>query len=512
MAFRSSFFNSENGDKIYNAEHLADRFKLFFTNGVFLNVSRALQVTSGNGLSIMIQNGACNIDGFCAINDSAENIALEQADAQYPRMDAITVCLDLEAREIKPVVFTGTPSAIPSPPYIPETDTKKYLCLAYVNVGSQVLQIYDADISDKRLDTALCGVVVQAVQSVDSSTLFSQIESSLTVFMNNKETEFNVWFSSVKEQLETVDVGQFENRIIELEQTKERQGVYIYRTGQGSDNVKLSQKVNDFLSGNATDLKALYIQVQGDVFSIGSTVADPTGKDKFLSFGTSAVTNRRVIIDFSNCIALESVNGFGIYANSNITIKGLRFKCVGGTSAIESYGARLEKCIITGQQYGVKGSLVYAEDCKIEAIGVNSGNCCGVNCGGSLVNCDIVAQSNSTTGLGVSNGAFGVRIDDVYPLYMLGGSARAYKRSSADTSEAVGLYVASGVSNPVVNVIGVRFPQVARSGYAQTNAVKINTGGGSVIGCMGYMDFAIYSDVNIYKGGNVVVNKTYGLS
>lgn len=508
MAFRSNFFNSENGDRIYNAEHLADRFKLFFTNGVFLNVSRALQVTSGNGLSILIQNGACNIDGYCGINDSAESIALEQADAQYPRMDAITVCLDLEAREIKPVLFTGTPSAIPSPPYIPETDTKKYLCLAYVNVGSQVQQIYDADIKDKRLDIALCGVVVQAVQSVDSSTLFSQIENSLTVFMNNKETEFDTWFSAVKEQLETVDVGQFENRIIELEQSKERQGVYIYEVGQDGDNINLTQIVKNFLSESSSDMKSLYIQIQGDTFSYGSPVEDLNGNDAFMSFGYG-VTNRRVILDFTNCVALE--NSYGIYANSNITIKGLRFTS-NNLIAFNSYGARLEKCIITGRQYGIKGQLVYAEDCKIEAIGVNSGNCCGVNCGGSLVNCDIVAQSNSTSGLGVSNGAFGVRVDDVYPLYILGGSARAYKRSSADTSEAVGLYVASGVNNPVVNAIGVRFPQVARSGYAQTNAVKINTGGGSVIGCMGYMEFAIYSDVNIYNGGNVVVNKTYGLS
>jgi hypothetical protein len=509
MAFRSSFFNSENGDRIYNAEHLADRFKLFFTNGVFLNVSRALQVTSGNGLSILIQNGACNIDGYCGINDSAENIALEQADAQYPRMDAITVCLDLEEREIKPVVFTGTPSAIPSPPYIPETDTKKYLCLAYVNVGSQVQQIYDADIKDKRLDIALCGVVVQAVQSVDSTTLFNQIESSLDVFMNNKENEFDTWFTAIKEQLETVDVGQFENRIVALEQENERQTVYIYKTGQASDNRNIASIVNTFLEQNTTDEKMLTLLIQGEYFRNGSAMSDTaTFPMAFMRFGVSSVTNRRVIIDFTNCPKLSS--NYPIFANSNITIKGLRYTSTG--DGFISQGARLEKCIIKGAQYGIKGQLVYAEDCKIEALGVDSGNCCGVNCGGSLVNCDIVAQSNSTTGLGVSNGAFGVRIDDVYPLYMLGGSARAYKRSSAGTSEAVGLYVASGVNNPVVNAIGVRFPQVARSGYAQTNAVKINTGGGSVIGCMGYEEFAIYSDVNIYNGGNVIVNKTYGLS
>lgn len=513
MSFTSSFFNSENGDRLYNAEHLADRFKLFFTNGVFMQNSSSLQVVSGEGLNILIQKGACNINGYCAINTSAESIALDVADANSPRMDAVTICLDLEKREIYPVVFKGTPSAIPSPSSIPETDTKKYLCLAYVTVGKQIQQIYNADIKDTRLDTALCGVVVQAVQSVDTTTLFNQIQSSLQVFMSQSETTFDTWFTAIREQLESVDIGVFENRLLDLEIENTRQGVYIYQCGQTSDNVKLSDKVNNFLSANTTDMKSLEIKVQGDIFNIGSVYPDNTGSigSMLMRFGITTATNRRVIIDFSNCVAIESPNGWGIYANSNITIKGLRFKCVGGT-ALNSYGARLERCIITGQQYGVKGSLVYAEDCKIEALGVASGSSCGVNCGGSLINCDCVAQSTSDTGLGVSNGAFGVRIDNVYPLCMIGGSARGYRKSGATTSEGVGVYVASGVDSPVINLKGVRCSQVARSGYAQTEAIKINTGYGSIVGCMTYKESAIYSTVNIHALGNAVVNKTYGLS
>lgn len=507
----SSFFNSENGDRIYNADDLARRFKLFFTNGVFFNRSNALQVVSNEGLSVNILTGACNIDGYTAEVTSAENILLDNPDSTYSRIDAICLCLDLTEREIRAEVIKGTPSAIPSAPYITETDTKKYLCLAYVTVGQQVQTIYQADISDKRLDTALCGIVTQAVQSMDTSSFYTQMESSLISFLNNSEETFTTWFASIKTQLESVDVAILQADILELQTEQNRQLNYIYRTGQSNDNRNISNLVNTFLEENTTDEKMLTLSIQGEYFRVGAVLSESGNLPMaFMRFGTEKVSNRRVIIDFTNCPKLTSA--YPIYANSNITIKGLRFSTSEG-DCILSQGARLEKCLLSGGQNGITGNLVYAKDCKIEAKGLDTTkNAIGVNCGGFLESCDIVALQESTSGMGTTNGAFGVRIDHVYPLTIIGGSCRAYIKSSATTSEAVGLYVLGGLTEAVINAFGVRFPQVAKGGYTQTNAVKINSGNGSVIGCMSYKENAVYNSTNIFQGGNCEVNKTYGLS
>lgn len=507
----SSFFNSVNGDKIYNADDLAKRFRLFFTNGVFLNRSNAMQVVSNGGLSVNINVGACNIDGYTAEVTSAENVAISNPDSIYSRIDAICVCLDTEAREIRAEVIKGTPSAIPSAPSIVETDTKKYLCLAYVTVGQQVQSIYQADILDKRLDTALCGIVTQAVQTIDTSSFYAQMESSLVNFLNTSETTFSNWFASIKTQLESIDVANLEADILELQTEQNRQLNYIYVTGKSGDSRNIATIVNTFLEQNTTDEKMLTLSIQGDFFRNGSVMSSTaTLPEALMRFGSSTQTNRRVIVDFTNCPKISSA--YPIYANSNITIKGLRYSSTSGDCII-SDGARLEKCLLSGGQNGITGKLVYAKDCKIEALGKDTTqNAIGVNCGGFLENCDIVAIQESTSGMGTTKGAFGVRIDDVYPLTIIGGSCRGYVKSSATTSEAVGLYVLGSLTEAVVNAYGVRFPQVAKGGYTQTNAVKINSGYGSVIGCMCYKEKAIYNATNIFTGGNCEVNKTYGLT
>ncbi|MBR2909299.1 MAG: hypothetical protein IKC11_03005 [Clostridia bacterium] len=507
----SSFFNSENGDRLYNADDLARRFKLFFTNGVFMNRSNALQVVSNEGLSVNILTGACNIEGYSGEVTSAENIEIPTPDSLYSRIDAICICLDLLEREIRAEIIKGTPSAIPSAPYIVESDVKKYLCLAYVTVGPQVQSIYQADISDKRLDTALCGIVTQAVQSMDTSSFYAQMESSLVNFLNTSELTFSNWFASIKTQLESVDVAILQADILELQTEQNRQLNYIYRTGQGNDNRNISNLVNNFLQESEDDEMMLTLSVQGDYFREGAVLsASGSFPTSFMRFATEIATNRRVIIDFTNCPKLTSY--YPIYANSNITIKGLRFTTYEG-SCLLSYGARIEKCLLSGGQNGITGTLVYAKDCKIEAKGLDTlQNAYGVNCGGFLENCDIVATSESTSGKGNTNGAFGIRIDHIYPMTVIGGSARAYIKSSATTSEAVGLYVLGSLTEAVVNAYGVRFPQVAKGGYTQTNAVKINSGYGSIIGCMSYKENAIYNATNIFTGGNCEVNKTYGLS
>ena len=69
MAIRSCFFNSINGDRVYNAYRFAEYFASFITNGVFPNPSIGFQVISDEGMKIKISPGKAWINGYFAIND-----------------------------------------------------------------------------------------------------------------------------------------------------------------------------------------------------------------------------------------------------------------------------------------------------------------------------------------------------------------------------------------------------------------------------------------------------------
>lgn len=512
--FTSSFFNAqlvgEEYDKVYSAEDLAKRFALFFTNGVFYNSSNALQVRATNGLHVEIQIGACNIDGYCGINDSSYDLILSPANALMQRYDAICVRLDHTNRTMLPVVVEGVPAENPSYPELKNDSTAKDICLAYVRVSAGAEQLYNADITDTRLNTTLCGIVTQAVQTIDTTTLYQQFESSLNKFLESSEVEFSTWFETMKETLSSISIGDLTNRIIALEEFNAKENKYFYFAKGVNDSASLSSIVNSFLNENLTDENSLKIFVQGNNFATGTPTVYENENFDFVFFGLGS--NRKVEIDFSNCNKIISTNGLGIKASSNVKIIGLRFE-TSGNVAIDSSGLRIERSSITGRQFGITGTHVYATDCKIEATGLDGVNiCAGVYCGGSLFNCDVVAQSNSNIGLGAGSGAFGVRLKDIaQPLFISGGSYRGYVRSGATTSEGIGIYIPSGIQNATLNVVGARCPQVARSGFVQTQSIKLNIGYGSVYGCPCYAEPLIYSTLNFMSGGNALVNITTGL-
>lgn len=503
-----SFFNSVDNDRVYNAADFAKYFNEYFTRGVFWRTSESLAVVAGSGSTVDVQKGSANIDGYTVFNDSVLTLPVAVGDAQYSRIDAACVLLDLDNRLMDIVIVSGTPSSDPVRPSIVDTATKKYLTLAYITVPAQSASTSDANITDTRLDNSVCGIVTQAVESVDTTALYRQFSEQLAAFMSASSNDFQEWFDAIKAELESVEVGEIAGRVAVLEQEQTRAAAYIYKCTGTGDNVALSNMVNSYLAKSGAG--SIKIEVQGETFNVGSTIGF-NGSNYDLVFAVATTTQRRAFIDFSSCGKITSNLGYGIYANSQVVIRGLNFETSGNTG-LYSVGARLERSLITARQYAITGTHVYAIDCKLEATGIDD-TCAGVFCGGYLENCDVVAASTSSAGLGASFGAMGARLKDVtQPLNIVGGSYRGYVKTTAGTSEGIGIYVPAGMTTAVLNVRGARCPQVVRAGYAQSNAIKINTGYGSVMGCACYIAPAVYSAVNFLVGGNVESNLTSGLT
>lgn len=192
---KSSFFNSVSGDRKYKAEDWASYFGSFIGNGVFPIPSTGLQVVAGNGMQITVKAGRAWINGYFYDNTSDLALTLATADGVLNRIDRIVVRWDLTNRLISVKVKSSSYSASPSAPAV-ERDADIYeLALADVHVGAGVTAITGSKITDKRLDTSLCGVVAAVVDQIDTEAFNAQLEAWFEEYQSDSAAQYNALVS-----------------------------------------------------------------------------------------------------------------------------------------------------------------------------------------------------------------------------------------------------------------------------------------------------------------------------
>lgn len=211
------FFNSVSGDRLYNASDFAEYFKSFFTNGVFYNSSDALKV-SANGSQVLVAKGRANINGYCFINEGSTSLGISANTGTNARYDAVVVELDSETnRTIGLKVINGTASSTPIKP----TPTENQIVLAYIFIKGATTEITNADITDTRFDNSVCGIVTQAVNSIDVQKLYEDMQYKLESFYTEKQSQFVAWFDLIKGLLSGDVVTNFAEKVAELEEIRE---------------------------------------------------------------------------------------------------------------------------------------------------------------------------------------------------------------------------------------------------------------------------------------------------
>ena len=188
---KSSFFNSVSGDRKYKAEDWASYFGSFIGNGVFPVPSTGLQVVAGSGMQVTVKAGKAWINGYFYNNTSDLSLTLATADGVLNRIDRIVVRWDLTNRVISVKAKSSSYSASPTAPAV-ERDADIYeLAIADVYVGAGVTAITGSSITDKRLDTAVCGVVAGLVDTIDTTAFNAQLEAWFAEYQSDSAAEYN---------------------------------------------------------------------------------------------------------------------------------------------------------------------------------------------------------------------------------------------------------------------------------------------------------------------------------
>lgn len=186
----SGFFNSVNGDRLYNADQMSRIFEGLITDGVYESVGNKMAVQPNSGMTIQIATGRGWFNKHWVENDAPLTLTVADSDVLLNRYVAVVVKVDEtdSVRDVMPYLKYSEFATNPVKPAMTRTDTVKEYCLAYIYVKAKTTAITASNIEDTRGNDKLCGWVTGLIEQLSSATLFEQFTEI-----------FNDWFSGLQD-------------------------------------------------------------------------------------------------------------------------------------------------------------------------------------------------------------------------------------------------------------------------------------------------------------------------
>lgn len=147
------------------------------TSGVFSS-AEDFPVTAAGGLKVTVGAGRgwvhpSRFTGYSITKREADTLTMPLADPSLPRIDRIAMRYDAGARAASLQVLQGTASSTPTAPAISRTELIYDLCLAEITRPAGSTSISTGQITDTRLDEALCGIVRDGVTGIPTDELLA---------------------------------------------------------------------------------------------------------------------------------------------------------------------------------------------------------------------------------------------------------------------------------------------------------------------------------------------------
>lgn len=159
------------------------------TSGVFSG-AEDFPVTAAGGLTVIVGAGRgwvhpSRFTGYSITKREADTLTLPLADPSLPRIDRIVMRYDAGARAASLQVLQGTASSTPTAPAISRTELIYDLCLAEITRPAGSTSISTGQITDTRLDEALCGIVRDGVTGIPTDELLAAARERIATLEEN---------------------------------------------------------------------------------------------------------------------------------------------------------------------------------------------------------------------------------------------------------------------------------------------------------------------------------------
>lgn len=272
-----SFFNSVvdeagNYDREYLAEDYANYFASFIGNGIYAKSASNLQVTAAGNMVVQVSAGKAWINGYFYENTTAKSLSLDLADGTTERIDRIVLRLDLVNRQITAEVKKGAASTTAVAPDIQRDANIYELVLADILVGKNAIEVTQANVTDQRFNTSVCGVVAGVVEQIDTEGLFAEYESA-----------FNEWFDTIKSQLSGDIATNLQAQIGNLEElsTENKENL----TGAVNEVKENVESVADAVEVVNSDIDNFKTAVFDMIYPVGSIYMSVNSANPTTMFG-----------------------------------------------------------------------------------------------------------------------------------------------------------------------------------------------------------------------------------
>ena len=292
MAVKGYFFNAQMDpqtglyDRTYNAEDVTSYLSALVGGGVIPNPSSSLQITAAGGsMSVNVQPGqGFWADGHKIVNTSVVPLTVESSDVVNPRIDNVVMYCDYVNRVVGFAVVKGTPASTPSAPTPTRTTERYEYVLAQVRVNANVTQVTQANVTDTRADTDICGWVTGLIEQVDTATLYAQWQAAYQEFYDDTtesiaeweeqtKADFDEWFATLTEEL---NVNTY---IKEYSKTETF-------TGNGSKTVTCDMLGYTYQLGDVFNVFINGLKLKASEYTLDTSGAAPTVSVTFSSAGT----------------------------------------------------------------------------------------------------------------------------------------------------------------------------------------------------------------------------------
>ena len=285
MSLRYGFFDSEitgydeEGMPVFDRAESSDFLALFISkiisDGVLALPGDCFQVIAHDGMTLKVRPGFGIIRGRFAYDTQDFTITLSDAPTSYKRIDRVILRANYLQRLCEIIVRTGTPDANPVPPELLQPASGDYyeLCLATVAVNSNQTVITQANITDTRYDSSVCGIVTQVIDHLDTAVFYAQMNQFYTEFVQKCDESYEFSKTAMNSYL----VALQESGNSQLEEIVKT--LWNFEQGAENDFDTWFQNVKDKLSDDAAGKLQLEIEAnQQDIKNLQDDNADLRAK------------------------------------------------------------------------------------------------------------------------------------------------------------------------------------------------------------------------------------------
>lgn len=195
--FTYGFYDSQNGDRRYNAEQFTSLFDGIILDGIFMSIGDRFNVTVSpdDPMELLVGSGRAWFDHSWSWNKSHMILPVELGAVNLPRKDLVVLEVDQPNRINSIKIIKGEPAKEPVAPTPIHLEKFNQYPLAIVTVPKDCSQLEQGFI-ENRIGTSDCPFVTGPLETINADALLAQWDD-----------QWERWYNGIRDILSDVDPG-----------------------------------------------------------------------------------------------------------------------------------------------------------------------------------------------------------------------------------------------------------------------------------------------------------------